>query len=192
MAGHHWFVNWEDSNKKHLSLILFCFDLDVVPSMGSNEAAILPTACFLSTCRTNSCVLCFIHMRPWLRLAAPSLHLFFLDPSKTVLLGSFLNHIQCNGSVQEDKFQLALVEWSSLTAWEGEWGTPLEGSSAQDPSSSHLVSPPGGSSAFPLHVYQTWEMRRKGALGGVRISVFPLYFPSTTVSQILVKFWHSS
>lgn len=105
-----WFVDWEDSNEKHLSLILlwfgYCADR---PSMGSNAAAILPIACSLSSCKTTPvfCVSFIWGFDSGLQYF-PFIY-FFLAPDKTVLLVSFLDHIQRDEGIQEDKLYLALV-----------------------------------------------------------------------------------
>lgn len=129
--------------------------------MGSSEAALLPTACFLSTCRTNSYILCFIHTRPRLCFAVLFLHLFFVDPKKTVLLVSFLNHIQCKWEYPGRQVLACPGGVKLLVCLRGRARDSSRGQfSAGSPFQLPCVTT-GGSSAFPLHVYQTWEMREK-------------------------------
>lgn len=161
MAEHHWFVNWEDSNKKHLSLILFCFDLVVVLTDLSWEATkqqfwLLPVSFPVAE---HSCILCFIHTRHWLWFVVLSLHLFFLHPNEPVLLVCFLNHITVYWEYPGTQL-LACPGGVNLVCLSGR---VRDSSRGQFSAGSQLqpVSPAGGSSAFPLCVYRTWEIRKK-------------------------------
>lgn len=187
MVEHHWFVNWEDSNKKHLSFILCCFDLVIVLTDFSWEAMkqqfwLLP----VSSCRTPPVF--YVSFIQGTDSGLLSLRLFFLDPNEAVLLVCFLNRTPCNGSVQEDKFCLALVMLTCLS------GRVRDSSRGQFSSGSQFQPPcvtPWTIFCLSTACVQNMADEEKRLTRCCKDFCIPLESLSPAVSQISVKFQHS-